>query len=144
MEHMRFDNEFNNERIIPASGLSVVGGMLAKSSLVKRMNRIPVDQRKRSEPQIKNGDIILTEIGLLVQGKTDFEDVKEMMGDPEYYKAALGICRAIPSAETLRQRLDDIGDFRRGGFWRRMWKCSRRTGSSPRRRATVLHGWTST
>ena len=113
MEHTQFHIVFTNERIIPASGLAVVGGMLAKSNLVKRLNRIPVDKRKRSEPQIKNGDIVLTEIGLLVQGKTDFEDVKEMMDDPEYYKAALGICRAIPSAETLRQRMDDIGDSRR-------------------------------
>lgn len=32
-----------------------------------------------------------------------------MSDDPEYYKLALGITRAIPSAETLRQRMDDIG-----------------------------------
>jgi len=29
--------------------------------------------------------------------------------DPDFYKDALGICYAIPSAETLRQRLDLIG-----------------------------------
>jgi hypothetical protein len=87
--------------------------MLGKSELVKRLNRIPVDERKRSEPQIKNGDIVLTYIGLLAQGKTQFEAVKEMSDDPEYFKDALGIVRAIPSAETLRQRMDDIGDSRR-------------------------------
>ena len=32
-----------------------------------------------------------------------------MSDDPEYYKLALGTTRAIPSAETLRQRMDDIG-----------------------------------
>ena len=90
-----------------------MGGMLGKSELVKRLNRIPVDERKRSEPQIKNGDIALTYIGLLAQGKTQFEAVKEMSDDPEYFKDALGIVRAIPSAETLRQRMDDIGDSRR-------------------------------
>ncbi len=56
MDRTRFDIVFTNERIIPASGLSVVGGMLAKSNLVKRLNRILVDQRKRSKLQIKNGD----------------------------------------------------------------------------------------
>ena len=113
MKSHRFVIEFTNERIISPSGLAIVGGMLGKSELVKRLNRIPVDERKRSEPQIKNGDIALTYIGLLAQGKTQFEAVKEMSDDPEYFKDALGIVRAIPSAETLRQRMDDIGDSRR-------------------------------
>ena len=55
----RFKVVFSNERILSPSGLGIVGGMLAKSDFVKRCNRIPVD-KKRSEPQIKNGDILLT------------------------------------------------------------------------------------
>ena len=113
MKNRRFVIEFTNERIITPSGLAIIGGMLGKSDLVKRMNQIPVDAKKRSEPQIKNGDIALTYIGLLAQGKTQYEAVKEMSDDSEYYKDALGIVRAIPSAETLRQRMDDIGDSRR-------------------------------
>ena len=113
MNNRRFVIEFTNERLITPSGLAIVGGMLGKSDLVKRLNRIPVDKCKRSQPQIKNGDIALTYIGLLAQGKTQFEAVKEMQDDPEYYKDALGVVRAIPSAETLRQRMDDIGDSRR-------------------------------
>ena len=104
----RFKVVFSNERILSPSGLGIVGGMLAKSDFVKRCNRIPVD-KKRSEPQIKNGDILLTYIGLLCQAKTPFEAVNEMKDDPEFYKDALGIVRSIPSAETLRQRMDDIG-----------------------------------
>ena len=113
MKNQRFTIEFTNERLITPSGLAIVGGMLGKSDLVNRLNRIPVDQQKRSEPQIKNGDIALTYIGLLTQGKTQYEAVKEMREDPEYFKDALGVVRAIPSAETLRQRMDDIGDSRR-------------------------------
>ena len=101
--------QFSDERIISPSGLAIVGGMLGKSDFVKRCNRIPVDP-KRSEAQIKDGDILLTYIGLLCQGKTAFEDIREMQDDPEYYKYALGITRAIPSPETTRQRMDDIGD----------------------------------
>ena len=104
----RFKVVFSNERIISPSGLGIVGGMLAKSDFVKRCNRIPIDKR-RSEPQIKNGDILLTYIGLLCQAKTPFEAVNEMKDDPEFYKDALGIVRGIPSVETLRQRMDDIG-----------------------------------
>ena len=99
---------FSDERLITPSGLSIIGGMLGKSDFVKRCNRIPVD-KKRSEYQIKDGDILLTYIGLLCQGKVNYDDVREMMDDPEYYKDALGIVRSIPSPETLRQRMDDIG-----------------------------------
>lgn len=113
MNNRRFVIEFTNERIISPSGLAIVGGILGKSDLVKRLNRIPVDAQKRSEPQIKNGDIVLTYIGLLAQGKTQYEAVKEMADDSKFFKDALGIVRAIPSAETLRQRMDDIGDSRR-------------------------------
>lgn len=99
---------FSDERLITPSGLGIVGGMLGKSNFVKRCNRIPVD-KKRSEPQIKDGDILLTYIGLLCQGKTAYDDVREMLDDPDFYESALGITRSIPSAETLRQRMDDIG-----------------------------------
>ena len=98
---------YSNERLITPSGLSIVGGMLGKSDFVKRCNRIPID-KKRSEPQIKDGDILLASIGLLCQAKTQFDTVNELMDDPEYFKEALGNTRSIPSAETLRQRMDDI------------------------------------
>lgn len=99
---------FSNERLITPSGLNIVGGMLGKSNFVKRCNRTPVD-KKRSEPQIKDGDILLTYIGLLCQGKPQFDAVREMQDDPDFFESALGITRSIPSAETLRQRMDDIG-----------------------------------
>ena len=101
--------EFTNERIIPAGGLSVVGALLGKSDFVKKLNRMDVT-KKRSQHQIKNGDILLTYLGMLCMGKPYFEAVHEMDDDKEFYKAALGITRNIPSEETLRQRMDDIGD----------------------------------
>ena len=100
--------ELSNERLITPSGLALVGGALGKSDLVKRANRTKIDS-KRSQPQIKNGDILLSYIGLLCQGKTSYESVEEFHEDPAYYKYALGISYAIPSAETLRQRMDMIG-----------------------------------
>ena len=100
--------ELSNERLITPSGLTLVGGALGKSDLVKRSNRMAVD-KKRSQPQIKNGDILLTYIGLLCQGKTSFDSVREFHADPDYFKAALGISNAIPSSETLGQRMDMIG-----------------------------------
>ena len=69
---------------------------------------------KRSQPQIKNGDILLTEIGMLTLGKTDFDYVNEFHKDEEYYKMSLGIAYGIPSESTLRMRLDAIGQSMNG------------------------------
>ncbi len=109
MANTRIKLIFGDERIIPASGLGVVGAMLGKSNFKKHCDRQKVNP-KRSQPQIKNGDILLTYIGLLAQGKTAYEAVNEFDDDPDFYQNALGIAREIPSAETLRQRMDDIGD----------------------------------
>ena len=96
----------SNERLITPSGLSIVGEILGNSDIVKNCNK---KTDKRSEPQIKTSDILLTYTGLLCQGKTAFDAVREMEEDSEYYKMALGIMTDIPSSEALRQRMDGIG-----------------------------------
>ena len=101
--------EFTNERIIPASGLAVVGTLLGKSGFIKKLNRMDITSN-RSQHQIKNGDIVLTYLGMLCMGKPYFEAVHEMDDDKDFYKTALFITRRIPSEESLRQRMDDIGD----------------------------------
>ena len=97
----------SNERLITPSGLSLVGQVLSKSNLIKKANRMRTE--KRSQPQIKNGDILLTMIGLLALGKSDFENVNEFHTDEEFYKNSLGIAYSIPSESSLRNRLDGIG-----------------------------------
>ena len=97
----------SDERLITPSGLSLVGQVLGKSNLIKKANCMRTV--KRSQPQIKNGDIILTMIGLLSLGKSDFENVNEFHKDEEFYKIALGIAYGIPSESSLRNRLDGIG-----------------------------------
>ena len=97
----------SNERLITPSGLCMVGQAMGKSDLIKKAARMKTD--KRSQPQIKNGDILLTMIGMLTLGHTDFDYVNEFHTDEEYYKTALGIVYDIPSESTLRMRMDTIG-----------------------------------
>lgn len=97
----------SDERLITPSGLCMVGQAMGKSNLIKKAARMKTD--KRSQPQIKNGDILLTMIGMLTLGKSDFDYVNEFHTDEEYYKMSLGIVYAIPSESTLRMRLDTIG-----------------------------------
>lgn len=105
--------ELTNERIIPSGGLAVVGAIFGKSDFVKNCNNMKVDCN-HPQHQIKNGDVLLTYIGMQCMGKPSFDAVHEMDDDPDFYKAAPGICYGIPSAETLRQRLDLIGSSIRG------------------------------
>lgn len=122
--------EFTNERIIPASGLAIVGAILGKSDFVKRSNHMDVT-KKRSQHQIKNGDILLTYIGLLCMGKPTYDSVCEMEDDKEFYEMALGITRSIPSEETLRQRMDDIGGSLRNQILSENIKMLRSNGIVP-------------
>ena len=80
--------EFTNGRIIPASGLTVVGALLGKSGFIKKLNRMDVTSN-RSQHQIKNGDIVLTYLGMLCMGKPYFEAVHEMDDDKDFYNTAL-------------------------------------------------------
>ena len=63
----------------------MVGALLGKSSFVKKLNRMDVTPN-RSQHQIKNGDILLTYLGMLCMGKPYFEAVHEMDDDKAYYK----------------------------------------------------------
>jgi hypothetical protein len=73
------------------------------------LNRLaPVFKRIDSALPVKNGvansDILRSYLGLLVQGKSDFDAVENFRGDASF-KQALGI-RLLPSSPTLRQRMD--------------------------------------
>ena len=97
----------SDERLITPSGLSLVGQVLGKSDMIRKANRMRTE--KRSQPQIGTGDILLTMIGLLTLGKSDFENVNEFHTNEEFYTLSLGLRSGIPSESSLRNRLDAIG-----------------------------------
>ena len=45
--------EFTNERIIPASGLAVVGALLGKSDFIKKLNRMDVTSNRDPDKQVR-------------------------------------------------------------------------------------------
>ena len=115
--------EFTNERIIPASGLAVVGALLGKSDFIKKLNRMDVTSNW-SQHQIKNGDIVLTYLGMLCMGKPYFEAVHEMDDDRDFTKPLL----ASPGAFLLKRRcvsvwMISVIPFARR-FLSRMLRCS--------------------
>jgi hypothetical protein len=82
------------------AGLSLVGHHLKRLEPVfQRMDKaLPV------HTGVKTSDMVRTYVGLLVQGKSDFEAVEAFRGD-KFYKQSLGIA-LLPSSVRLRQRLD--------------------------------------
>ena len=107
----KFAFKITDERIVTATGLAFAGNILEGSGLRKKLNSMDKTD-KRSSHQIADGDIAATFISLACMGKPDFCAVNELIEEPAFYKEALNIKR-IAAEETLRQRMDSIGDTRR-------------------------------
>ena len=104
MFFMKIHFRLSDERLITPTGISLVGQLLATSNFIRIINRLPME-KKRSQPQIPTGDILLCYIALLCQAKTGFDSYRELEADREFYKLSLGLRKGVPSPETARQRM---------------------------------------
>jgi hypothetical protein len=86
--------------LTPVAGLALVGHYLnAMQPVLRRLDAaLPV------KAGVANSDVVRSYLGLLVQGKSDFDAIENFRGDG-FYKQALGIA-LLPSSPTLRQRMD--------------------------------------
>jgi len=92
------DSEFYTSH----SGLALVGLFINRYSELPRVIGREMDNTRNI---ISHVDILRSYLGLLCLGKSDFEAITAMRQD-QFFKNSLGI-RHIPSAERLRQRLDE-------------------------------------
>lgn len=102
----KYEIVFGEERLITPTGMALAGILLDKTNLKKRIDTMKL--KDLNKPHLKNSDIIYPYIGLLCQGKSDFDNINEMHEDEEFYTYALNINR-IPSSSRLRQRMNMIG-----------------------------------
>lgn len=102
---MEFTITHTDEVLVSHSGLALAGALLKQSSLRKRLNEIRLGERKR--PEVPHGDVLLSMIGLLCLGKSDYADI-EAYRHEEFFRRAMGTAK-LPSEETLRQRMDQLG-----------------------------------
>lgn len=86
--------------LTPVAGLALVGHYLQALLAVFRR----LDAAMPIRAGVPNSDILRAYLGLLVQGKSDFDAIENYRGDA-FFKQALGI-GLLPSSPTLRQRLD--------------------------------------
>jgi len=86
--------------LTPVAGLSLVGHHLQRLAPVfKRL-----DEAAAVRTGVASSDIVRSYLGLLVQGKSDFDAIENFRAD-KFYKQALGI-GLLPSSATLRQRMN--------------------------------------
>jgi len=93
VKHLEYD-------LTPVAGLALVGHHLQR--LVPVFEQI--DHALPVKTGVANSDIVRSYVGLLVQGKSDFDAIENFRGDA-FFKQALGI-KLLPSSPTLRQRMD--------------------------------------
>jgi hypothetical protein len=101
-----FQIKQGDEHLSSHSGLGLVGALLARTSINKRVNPIPIVD----SPPISNGDVVRAMIGLCCLGKPDFDAIEPMRQEP-FFARALGLGQC-PSSSTLRQWFDFVdGQF---------------------------------
>ena len=103
---VQFTLRQTKELLTSQSGLALVGALSNRTGLRKALDRLPSPKERGFT--IRNSEIALSMIGLLAQGKSDFEAIEPFIHD-RFFSLALQIKR-VPSAETLRQRLDKATD----------------------------------
>ena len=86
--------------LTPVGGLALVGHYLKALGPQWRA----LDGALPVRSGVSNSDVLRSYVGLLVQGKSDFDAVENYRGD-KFFKESLGI-GLLPSSPTLRQRLD--------------------------------------
>lgn len=104
---MKFVIETTDEIISNNTGLVLVNNIIKSTNFKEKINdkaHIKVQSR-----EISNKDIFMTYIGILAQGKTEFERADEYKNN-QFFKQALDIKKS-PSCSILRQRLNAIGDI---------------------------------
>ena len=81
-------------------------------------NMLPQNFQPRRADAIADRDILLSQIGLLCNGRTDFNDIDLYRGD-ELFMNAYGLAR-VPSESVFRQRFDDLPALRTHAALRRL------------------------
>lgn len=109
----KFTLETSSDYLTSRAGLILVGKLLAETKLIGRLNRCVFDNIKA--PIVSHSDNVVAYLGLLCQGKSDFDHIEPFRQD-RFFAKALGI-RKMTSAPTMRQRFDQAAP---SGKWQQI------------------------
>jgi len=98
--------QLTDKLIINHTGLSYIARYLNDKKTFSRINRIA--EYKQDCAYISDYDIIKTMVALISLGYTDYDNIEEFRNN-KYFKKVLNLKR-VPSAPTLRQRMESYGE----------------------------------
>lgn len=105
MKPVEFVIQETDEALVTHTGLAAIGALLGQTGLARRTDALSVEGKPR--PQTKHSDVLLSMVGLLCLGKSDFTDIAAFREDP-FFPRSLGL-KTVPSEPTLRQRMSELG-----------------------------------
>jgi len=85
---MRFHIVGTQEVLISHSGLVLAGALLQATDLKRRLDHVKLDGAGR--PEISHGDNVLSMIGLLCMGKSDFEAINTFEAESDDFPSGFG------------------------------------------------------
>jgi hypothetical protein len=103
---IKFNIRQTRELLTGQSGLALVGSLLDQSNYKYELDSLPMPANRGQT--LTNSDIAVSMIGLLTQGRCDFDHI-ELFRKDSFYPLALNLSRT-PSSAILRQRLDTASD----------------------------------
>ena len=101
---MKVKVQQGNEEINSIGGISLLGGLLSNLKSLKKADSMQTSKVKTGK--IKHSGVIKTVAGLFALGKNDYADVTPFRDD-SFFRDCLKLS-AVPSEETLRQRIDQV------------------------------------
>jgi hypothetical protein len=102
---MQFIISETDDVLVSHAGLALAGALLQQTELRSRLDAMEAEGRKR--PVMSHGEVLLSMIGLLCLGKSDYAAIEPFRRE-RFFARSLGLSR-LPSEETLRQRMDQLG-----------------------------------
>jgi hypothetical protein len=102
---MEFIISQTDDILVSHAGLALAGALLQRTELRQRLDARAVEGLQR--PVMPHGEVLLSMIGLLCLGKSDYAAIEPFRRE-SFFARSLGL-RRLPSEETLRQRMDQLG-----------------------------------
>ena len=102
---MEFIISETEDVLVSHAGLALAGALLQRTGLRSRLNAMEGEGLRR--PVMPHSEVLLSMIGLLCLGKSDYAAIEPFRRE-SFFARSLGL-RRLPSEETLRQRMDQLG-----------------------------------
>ena len=97
MRPFRFVISETDEFLVSASGIVLAGALLETTAFRSRLASLRLGHKRRLG--VSHADVVFSMLGLLVKGKSDFEDIRERRHD-DFFLRALSLAKVVWSKNS--------------------------------------------